>query len=229
MQVEQKAFNIYQEYKNPELERYAKKLTEKEYILANVEYQLVNAERNIERLQDVPGKKIADLVAIYITVVNNSEKGFTSYVLSNKCLEAVGISIEELDAAASRNTQRVGFVVKTMSEVILELIEMSDKIAAEMNGGPRIYVLTNSRGINGANILLYKEQLEKVAERIMGDFYILPSSIHELLAIPEEDIDVKYLREMVKTVNDNEVLPEEILGYKIYKYSRKTGEIEVAV
>lgn len=74
MQVEQKAFNIYQEYKNPELERYAKKLTEKEYILANVEYQLVNAERNIERLQDVPGKKIADLVAIYITVVNNGEK-----------------------------------------------------------------------------------------------------------------------------------------------------------
>lgn len=62
-----------------------------------------------------------------------------------------------------------------------------------------------------------------------GDFYILPSSIHELLAVPVSTAEIEELRQMVKEVNDNEVAPEEILGYEVYRYNRETGEVEVAV
>lgn len=94
--------------------------------------------------------------------------------------------------------------------------------------GPQMYVLTNARKLHGANIMLYKEYLEIAAEKMNGDFYILPSSIHELLAVPVSTAEIEKLRQMVKEVNDNEVAPEEILGYEVYRYNRETGEVEVA-
>ena len=45
------------------------------------------------------------------------------------------------------------------------------------------YVVTNAMGINGAAVILYQNVLEKIADRLKGDYYILPSSIHEVLAI----------------------------------------------
>lgn len=62
-----------------------------------------------------------------------------------------------------------------------------------------------------------------------GDFYIIPSSIHELIAVPVLAQGLEELREMVKEVNDNQLAPEEILGYEVYRYNRETGEVEVAV
>lgn len=76
--------------------------------------------------------------------------------------------------------------------------------------------------------MLYKEYLEIAAKKMNGDFYILPSSIHELLAVPVSTAEIEELRQMVKEVNDNEVAPEEILGYEVYRYNRETGEVEVA-
>lgn len=228
-EVAQKVFDIYQEHKNPEMNIDIKNLSNKEYILENVEYQLVNAERNVERFRDIPGKKIADLVAIYRVVVNNDGNGIASYILSNAQLKISKISIEELDEAAMRNTQRGGFITMTMAEVMAEMMQITEEMAVDMPNEPQMYVLTNSRRVNGANILLYKDQLEKVADRTQGDFYILPSSIHELLAIPASAVDdVKYLKNMVREVNDTQLAQEEILGYEVYRYNSRTGEIEVA-
>ena len=50
-----------------------------------------------------------------------------------------------------------------------------------------------------------------------------------LLAVPVSTAEIEELRQMVKEVNDNEVAPEEILGYEVYRYNRETGEVEVAV
>lgn len=228
MEAAQRVFDIYQENKNPALGIDIKKLTDREYILENVEYQLVNAERNAEKLKGVPGKKVADLVAIYRTVVKKDENGVASYILSNEQLNMAGISVEEIDEAAKRNTLKSGFLVRTMCEIMAEMMGMDKEDAEAMSDVPWMLVLTNDRKTNGANILLYNEKLEEVAERLQGDFYILPSSIHEVLAIPAKDAEPEQLRAMVKEVNDNEVAPEEILGYEVYRYNRETGEIEVA-
>ena len=161
-----KVFEMYQNSETSEIEMDVEKWIDRKFILDHVEYQLVNAERNAERLKDIPGKKIADLVAIYRVVIGLDEDGMKSYVLTNTNLASSKISLEELDEAAKK-----------------------------MN----------------------------------GDFYILPSSIHELLAVPVSTAEIEELRQMVKEVNDNEVAPEEILGYEVYRYNRETGEVEVAV
>lgn len=151
-----------------------------------------------------------------------------SYVLTNANLASSEISLEELDEAAKKNTEKSGFSVRTMSEVMYELMGVNAEPETEEPDGPQTYVLTNARKLHGANIMLYKEYLEIAAEKMNGDFYILPSSIHELLAVPVSTAGIEQLREMVKEVNDNEVAPEEILGYEVYRYNRETGEAEVA-
>ena len=224
-----KVLEMYQNSEAPTIEMDVEKWTDRKFILDHVEYQLVNAERNAEKLKDIPGKKIADLVAIYRVVVGLDEDGMKSYVLTNAGLAGSKISLEELDEAAKKNTEKSGFSVRTMSEAMYELMGVNPGPEIEEPDGPQIYVLTNARRLHGANIMLYKEYLEIAAEKMNGDFYILPSSIHELLTIPVSNTGLEQLREMVKEVNDNVVAPEEILGYEVYRYNRETGKVEVAV
>lgn len=224
-----KVFEMYQNSETPEIEMNVEKLIDRKFILDHVEYQLVNAERNAEKLKDIPGKKIADLVAIYRVVVSAGEDGAMSYVLTKAILDRSGISFEELDEAAKKNTEKSGFSVRTMNEVMYELMGVNPGPEIEEPDGPQMYVLTITRKLHGANIMLYKEYLEIAAEKMNEDFYILPSSIHELIAVPVSAQGLEELREMVKAVNDNQLAPEEILGYEVYRYNRETGEVEVAV
>lgn len=222
-------FEMYQNIETPEIEMNVEKWIDRKFILDHVEYQLVNAERNAEKLKDIPGKKIADLVAIYRVVVSAGEDGMMSYVLTKAILDRSEISFEELDEAAKKNTEKSGFSVRTMSEVMCELMGVNVGQEIEEPDGPQMYILTNARKLHGANIMLYKEYLEIAAEKMNGDFYIIPSSIHELIAVPVSAQGLEELREMVKAVNDNQLAPGEILGYEVYRYNRETGEVEVAV
>lgn len=44
-----------------------------------------------------------------------------------------------------------------------------------------------------------------------------------------EDPDyARELADIVRTVNDTEVLEQEILSYSIYRYDRETGEVTIA-
>lgn len=227
MEAAQRIFDTYQERKDIDFGIEAAKLMDKQFILNHVEYQVVNAKRNAERLEGVPRKQIVDLAVIYRAVLNDGDNGLISYILNENHLKLAGINADELDEAARSNTQKAGFVIKTMGEVMAEMMGVNNSLDEETLGGPQIYVLTNRRKVNGANILLYKDWLAEVANRLKDDFFILPSSIHELLAVPASGTDVKELRAMVKEVNNTEVAPEEILSYEVYRYSRKTCEIEV--
>lgn len=65
--------------------------------------------------------------------------------------------------------------------------------------------------------------LEQVAKRFRGKFFILPSSIHELILVPDYGEDVKGLKEIVSDVNDNSdaVTEEDFLSNSVYHYDAK--------
>lgn len=113
-------------YSPPEIEMNVEKWTDRKFILDHVEYQLVNAERNAEKLKDIPGKKIADLVAIYRVVVGLDEDGMKSYVLTNAGLARSKISLEELDEAAKKNTEKSGFCQNILSSSECDMCEDFD-------------------------------------------------------------------------------------------------------
>lgn len=91
----------------------------------------------------------------------------------------------------------------------------------------KMYILSNTRGINGASVMLYKDVVRNFAMDLHCDFYVLPSSIHEVILVPYHDsIEKKTLSEMVFDINHTQVLPEEVLSDSVYYYNRITNTFQ---
>ena len=82
-----------------------------------------------------------------------------------------------------------------------------------------MYVLTNKYKLWGATAFLYPGVLKAAAKRFGKDLIILPSSVHEVILIPQDNLEeFGDLSEIVKNINDHDVLPEEVLSDSVYRY-----------
>ena len=90
-------------------------------------------------------------------------------------------------------------------------------------------VLTNSVGVNGASAILYPATKEMLEERFPNGFICLPSSVHEWILLPKEfATDTASLLEMVKTINANEVLPEDQLADDVFTLDDEGHLVSIA-
>lgn len=100
---------------------------------------------------------------------------------------------------------------------------------AEMLGVPEadtpVYVISVEGNVCGAGAILYDGLAEKIRDMI-GDFYVIPSSIHEVLAIPKSlTDDTKSLGRMVSSINNSSVDEDERLTDSVYTFDFDTGEL----
>ena len=90
-------------------------------------------------------------------------------------------------------------------------------------------VLTNSVGVNGASAILYPATKELLAERFPNGFVLLPSSVHEWIIISKDlSTDTMGLLDMVKTINANEVLPQDQLADDVFTLDASGHLISIA-
>ena len=90
-------------------------------------------------------------------------------------------------------------------------------------------VITNVQGINGAAAIFYPDQMDKIAEGLGGDYFILPSSVHETLVVPDDGkMSFLELRSMVTEINATMVNPSERLTDEVYHYDSKDKVFEKA-
>lgn len=200
-------------------------------------YKLVNAERNAELLKSVPHVFVADLAVIFFITVNADETGSATITVKNQFMDVwQNVTVDDLYKLALDNTQHLfrGRVTSMMS-VLTELMEVElDKEYANKffdmvaEGDFPMYIATNTTKTNGASVILYKDLLKTFADKIGNDFYILPSSVHEVLFIPADaSMDADYLRGMVREVNATEVSPEEYLSDSVYYYNSLLDRMEI--
>ncbi len=215
-----------------------------ESVKDTVVFRLVNSSLNESYLENVPHIKLFDLAITFMCLMSLDGVSLSSMRITNDHAAMWNVSVKELFAAAEENTPRLlPLTLRTMSEVIREILlkklDRSDadsgllealtetEKAQEAGAFGSMYVLSNSFGVNGASSILCRGAAEQVRERIGGDFVILPSSIHELILVPEpEEADLPCMREMVKSVNDTEVRDEDILSYDIYRAADFMSEYE---
>lgn len=192
----------------------------KSYVLKHVYYQLIHAGSNEDLIRTVPHKRFLDLAVVFRVSVGKSDGMSHTFILSKKMTEKANLTLEELDTAAEKNTKERGFSHAPLSEILH--IYMPEK--------EQPYVLTNPENTYGANILLFPEELAKTADVFEEDFYLIPSSIHELMAYPVSSIEKEYLLETLRSANADPtvVKKEEVLGYRIYRYNRETGTVTFA-
>ena len=78
-------------------------------------------------------------------------------------------------------------------------------------------------------MIAYPNFFEDAAEKLGGDFYVLPSSIHEVLLVRDNgEMTAKDLEAIVREVNATQVAPEEQLTDHVYHYDSKEHVFEMA-
>ena len=202
----------------------------------NIIFQLVNTEQNREMLAEVPHREFHDLTIIYRWVVKVDVNGIQSTVVRNSLVEQIGLNEEQLFKLAVENTRRIfPPCVKSMNEVICEMFvkdgmprEVAEMMIGEMPADKRMYVISNDKGINGAISMLYEDKLHTLAMELDSDLYILPSSLHEVIAVSAEMNDPYELAEMVTEINMNQVALEERLSNQVYHYDKDLRKLSLA-
>ncbi len=131
--------------------------------------------------------------------------------------------IMEIENSIKLHTASGMTVTDEMVEPILK--EMMGTIYSEPKG-PKMYVASNDSRNFGSAVVLYNGFLENFSKKTNADYYILPSSVHEVILIPTDQVDdVAHLKHMVCDVNSQELLPEDVLSESVYLYLRSAGHI----
>jgi|UPI0004B2FDD9 mRNA-degrading endonuclease toxin of MazEF toxin-antitoxin module len=126
-----------------------------------------------------------------------------------------------------KNTDYEG-QIKSMEEAIRAENPDCDGFTAESADSVPMYVLTNIKKIEGAACMLYPGLIREFADRTGSSLFIIPSSVHELLILPVEDMkETEEIRSMIREINDTQVQPDEILSYSLYCYDREEGRIYI--
>ena len=92
----------------------------------------------------------------------------------------------------------------------------------------QMFVATVPDKIHGAGVLAYQDFMDQAAERVGGSFYILPSSLHEVLLVPDNgQMNLQDLEAMVREVNATQVAPEDKLTDNVYHYDAEAKVFEL--
>ncbi|WP_097015645.1 DUF5688 family protein [Anaerocolumna aminovalerica] len=206
---------------------------------SSIIFRLVNYDKNIKLLNEIPHIRFLDLAITFHCLVKDNENGIGTIRITNEHIKNWNTTLEDITELATINTPvLLPASVRSMNEVIIDILNKEMEHNSENIDGENeikevfdqmkqdsmtdMYVLSNAKGINGASCLLYPDVVKELSDQLNTDFYILPSSIHEIILVKNKDkIDKNVLREMVIDVNYTQVAEDEILSNNIYFYSRK--------
>lgn len=197
---------------------------------------VVNTEKNHEMLAGVPHHNREDLSLIYKVALGNSPEGMATIVIKNEHMQAWGVTPEEIHERAMENTKEIlPVTVQSMNEIMREMFgeegmpdEMADLMFEEMPMNQQMYVISNEARVNGAASMFYEDALSGLANKMGTDLFILPSSVHECIAVSTDMGDPESLAQMVREVNGGQVSEEEQLSDHVYRFDAAAKNITLA-
>lgn len=181
-------------------------------------------EQNIDRLQGKLYRREGDFALTYHIEYDMGETS-ANFQVTNDILSVWGVDEETVHRDALLADQRREPVLVNMEDIIYLMSGQSgyqnllwEDGALDLDSGMiPMFILTNQKMYNGAGILFHDGMKEKISELMGGDYYVLPSSIHEVIIVPTQ-ISVAELSEMVHTVNREHVEVEDRLSDRVQFY-----------
>lgn len=176
-------------------------------------FKMFGMENNFELLEKIPYRIVADGLAIsYGMECGPSPDGIFTYTITNSLMEEFNLTEEELYQKAIEN----------MPKLYPHLIDDLSFIFED--GG--ILTLTNNEFMFGASSILYPGVAEEISERFgNSNFFIIPSSLHELIIIADNgQIDTSGINNVIKSVN-SELPSKDFLSNTLYYYDCITKKI----
>ena len=191
--------------------------------------KLVNYEKNKELLKECPYIRFQDLAVTFRAVCYSSESDLMSALVNERTMIGLNMTVDELYEKAKENYSReFPTSLRSLGSVIEGMMGDIPMPPLDTQPDRDVYVLSNTKCINGASTVLLDDALAEAEEKIGGSFYIIPSSVHETLLVPENGaVDPKDIAEMVYEVNRTVVSEEEVLSDTVYFYDAETKEISM--
>lgn len=219
-----------------DLNKQAEKINLEDYTVVKdcLSVQLINTKANQRMLSEVPHKQMEDLSVICrVEFPFGDEEGIGSVKVTDNLLKMWGVDMETVYQTALENSEKnMPPVLMSMGEILVELTNDNYKAlnllehngTADMDGG--MYILTNPLRLDGAAVLTYPQLPEQLRKVFPQGYYILPSSVHEMIIVPKRDgVVPRELGKMVREVNQQELEKEEVLSDRVYEFDKKTGRL----
>jgi len=191
-----------------------------------VTVRVIGVSRNTELLQDIPCRLHGDIALIYQVSMTAPDNTLMTVRITNDLMDRYGITEPQLYDAAMENSQRMQKVTcRPMGEVIGDLMGLADDPIVD-EAPAKLYVLSTESLQFGAAALFYPGVIEKLGKNIPEGFYILPSSIHEVLILPKNQGEKAMLETMVQEINATQVAPDEVLSDFVSEYDPRTRTMD---
>lgn len=187
--------------------------------------RVVSKRRNEKYLEDVPCRDVVPGITMFASVeVIVEDMDSWQCRITNPMMKEMEYQPDELiDEALMLSEEYYPPMLMTFSDGNAEGENLLEKEGYAMNDDS-MYILTTNRFQLGAVALFYPGVAEKIAEMAGGNFYAIPSSVHEFIILPESD---KYAEEelqaMLESGNREVVSEDDILSDTIYVYDRHLG------
>ena len=202
-----------------------------EQIKELIAYRLIGREKNRELLEEVPHRDYLDMAIVFYLLLEVGSHGSATMLIRNEHVEMWQVSSEKIFSYAAENTVRLLPAEFKSMEAILKELETQDQVEEiidyEAKGG--MYVLSNEIRSYGASVILYDQMLQNLADKIKESYYVLPSSVHEVIIVPaSKSMESIELEAMVTEINETQVEDEEVLSNRVYFYDKeKEPELKI--
>ena len=194
---------------------------------------LINTEQNREMLGYMPHREFEDLSIIYRYVID-TRNPVESAPVTVEMAEGIGMGEKELFDAAVENTRRLfPPTVESLNDIIIEMFMdggFSEEAAREMGSVIRthMYCISNKMSNNGAVSMLYGDVIHGVSEQLGSGLYILPLSVHEVMAVQTEGVTPEELAELVEKNNMSRIRLGDRLSNQVYHYDKERRILSLA-
>ena len=163
-----------------------------------VSFMILEKERNKKYLADKVWRD-AGLGFVVLPYLMGPDE--TTAVYTKEMLKGTGISDE--------------YAIKTAIE------KAKDNTPASINTmfSP-VVAISNNTGVFGAAAFFY-ENVATDVRNMLGDYYVIPSSVHEIIAFGGDGRDPQEIKNMIHMANSNAgiVSPEDILSDRLFRLS----------
>ncbi|MCR5520659.1 MAG: DUF5688 family protein [Lachnospiraceae bacterium] len=193
-------------------------------------FRLINYERNCESLASYPHFRILDLAIVFCLNIPLPDEEYGAVRIDNRIASMMELDAAGLLSLAVKNTPVLyPPEFESLDNILIGLMKrkgvpeyLIPVFVGESMHSP-MKVLSNKQEYYGAGCILYPGVLEKIREEMGTDFFILPSSINEVIIVPAEASQSDKLVDMVRDVNSTVIPPDQILSDNVYRYPQDFG------
>lgn len=208
-----------------------------EQVSERICHRLIRQDGNGELLRDIPHIPFLDLAICFFYAYSGDTIGEGAILIHNSHMELWKATVKDLMGLAQGNTPRLfPWKCSSMEQVLREMMTeeeylpgLQDRETGEsVPAGNPLRVLSNVQRVHGASCMLYPGLLKLLAEKEKKGFYILPSSIHEVILLTDRGTETpEQLKNMIAEVNRTQVVPEEVLSDSLYYYDFQNENVRI--